>query len=361
MTCPTRASDIAFLERAIQLAVNGLHTTSPNPRVGCVLVRDGRVLGEGWHQWAGQGHAEVNAIAAARGEVRGATAYVSLEPCSFTGRTPACAARLADEGVVRVVVAEVDPHPRVSGAGLKMLEAAGIETAVIPLSSARALNPGYRSRIERGRPFVRLKIAASMDGRTAMASGESQWITGAAARADVQALRARSCAILTGIGTVLADDPALTVRDTRFAVDGRIRQPLVVVADSHLQTPATARIHASEGGVLLAHTGECKRVAAGAEYFPSPGERVDLVALLENLARRQVNEVLVEAGPILSGALLQAGLWDEMVLYLAPRFLGQDGRPLVSISFPSLAATIGAKIVGHERVGEDLKLTLQPH
>jgi len=357
---PSHAADVAWLERAVDLAWNGVATTSPNPRVGCVIVRGGKVIGEGWHQWAGQGHAEVNAIAAAGGNVRGATVYVSLEPCAFVGRTPACAQRLIDDGVARVVVARVDPHPRVSGQGLAMLEAAGIETTVIELESAGRLNPGYEKRIRTGRPFVRIKIAASMDGRTAMDNGESQWITGEAARADVQGLRARSCAVITGIGTVLADDPALTVRDERFSVAGRIRQPLIVVADSKLRTPRNARVFASAGGVLVAHSVAKLAWLQDAQSLQIPGEQIDPAVLLDELGRRQVNEVLVEAGHTLAGAFLASGLWDELVLYLAPRFLGDDARPLAALRFPSLDAALGAKIVVHERVGDDLKLTLHP-
>jgi diaminohydroxyphosphoribosylaminopyrimidine deaminase/5-amino-6-(5-phosphoribosylamino)uracil reductase len=358
---PSHAADVAWLERAVDLAWNGVATTSPNPRVGCVIVRGGKVIGEGWHQWAGQGHAEVNAIAAAGGNVRGTTVYVSLEPCAFVGRTPACAQRLIDEGVARVVVAQVDPHPRVSGQGLAMLAAAGIETEVIALESVRRLNPGYEKRIRSGQPFVRIKIAASMDGRTAMANGDSQWITGDAARADVQALRARSCAVITGIGTVLADDPALTVRDERFRVAGKIRQPLIVVVDSKLRTPPGAKVLQSPGEVLIVH-GESRPAWLDEHRSLSiPGAKIDPGALLSELAGHQVNEVLVEAGPTLAGAFLGANLWDELVLYLAPKFLGDDARPLAALRFPSLHAALGAKIAAHERVGEDLKLTLHPH
>ncbi|MCP5180626.1 MAG: bifunctional diaminohydroxyphosphoribosylaminopyrimidine deaminase/5-amino-6-(5-phosphoribosylamino)uracil reductase RibD [Pseudomonadales bacterium] len=357
-----RERDISWLERAVTLALNGVNTTSPNPHVGCVFVRDGRVIGEGWHQWAGQGHAEVNAMAAAGGDVRGSTAYVSLEPCSWEGRTPACARSLIAAGVARVVIAELDPHPKVRGSGVAMLRDAGIVVDIVELASAQALNPGAKKRHATGLPHVRIKIAASLDGRTAMASGESQWITGPAARADVQALRARSCAILTGVGTVLADDPALTVRDARFAVDGRLRQPLIVVADTHGRTPPTAKILASSGGVLLAHgsnaTGETPE---GVATWRSDGERIDLEQLLRHLAAREVNEVLVEAGATLVGAFLETPLWDEIVLYQAPRFLGADARPLAAINFASLSATIGARIAGHEQVGDDLKITLRPN
>lgn len=364
---PVHAKDVAFLERAVQLALNGLNTTTPNPRVGCVVMRDGRVIGEGWHQWAGQAHAEVNAIEAARragSDVRGATVYVSLEPCSFFGRTPACAQRLIDEGVARVVVAAVDPHPKVSGQGLAMLQAAGISTELIELESARALNPGSQSRFLRGRPYVRIKVAASLDGRTAMANGESQWITGEAARADVQALRARSCAIITGVGTVLADDPAMTVRDKRFEVDGRIRQPRIVVLDSNVRTPKDARVFQSSGGALIVHRASPPDWLAAAQSLRvddgPEASHIDPSLLLNELGVREMNEVLVEAGPSVTGAFIRSGLWDELVLYLAPKLLGSDARPLAEISFPSLASAAGGKIVSHERVGEDLKLVLQP-
>ncbi len=360
---PGREADVVWLERAVELASRGLNTTSPNPRVGCVIVRDGKLLGEGWHQWAGQGHAEVNAITAAGGDVRGATVYVSLEPCNFAGRTPACSGRLIAEGVARVVVAEVDPHPRVSGQGLSALQAAGIATEVIELSQARALNPGFRRRFETGRPLIRIKIAASLDGRTAMASGESQWITGPEARADVQALRARSCAILTGSGTILADNPSLTVREASFAVDGRIRQPLIVVADSALRSPSSAKIFQSAGGVLLATTSPTPIAGVEAQYLVGEAGadgRVDLANLAQHLTRLEINELLVEAGPTLVGTLLRQSLWDEIVLYQAARFLGRDARPLADLTFQSLSATIGVKIVDHVLVGDDIRLTIHP-
>ncbi len=333
-----------FMFTAIDLAENGRNTTSPNPCVGCLYVRDGEVIGQGWHQWAGQGHAEVRALEDAGGDVRGATAYVSLEPCAFEGRTPACAQLLIDHGVARVVIGAIDPHPRVSGQGVAMLRSAGIDVTVLDLEAAAALNPGFNARVSRGTPWVRLKVAASMDGRTAMASGESRWITGEAARADVQALRARSCAILTGVGTVLADDPSLTVRDARFAVDGRLRQPRIVVADSHGRTPSTANIHRSEGGVQIER-------AAG-------GDGVDLNALLVRLAADGVNELLVEAGPKLIGACIEAQCWDEMVLYLAPKFLGASARPLADFGITRMAQAFGARITAVEMVGDDLKILL---
>ena len=342
---PGAEVDRMFMFSAIELAENGRHTASPNPCVGCLYVRDGEVIGRGWHQWAGQGHAEVQALENANGDVAGATAYVSLEPCAFEGRTPACAQLLIDNNVRRVVIGAIDPHPRVSGKGVAMLEAAGIDVSVLHLERAEALNPGFNARVSRGTPYVRLKVAASMDGRTAMASGESQWITGTEARADVQALRARSCAIFTGVGTILADDPALTVRDERFAVDGRTRQPRIVVADSRGRTPADAQIYRSGGGVQIE---------------TSQAGRVDLPALLERLGEEQVNELLVEAGPGLIGAFLADGLWDELVLYLAPKFLGASARPLAEFNLSRMAEAINARIAATEMVGEDLRLTLTP-
>lgn len=343
MTPSSSEVDLMFMFTAIDLAENGRNTASPNPCVGCLYVRDGEVIGQGWHQWTGQGHAEVCALEDADRDVRGATAYVSLEPCAFEGRTPACAQLLIDHGVARVVIGAIDPHPRVSGQGVAMLRSAGIDVTVLDLEAAAALNPGYNARVSRGTPWVRLKVAASLDGRTAMASGESQWITGEAARADVQALRARSCAILTGVGTVLADDPSLTVRDTRFAVDGRLRQPRIVVADSHGRTPATAKIYRSEGGVQIER---------------AEGGKVDLNALLARLAADGVNELLVEAGPTLIGACIEAQCWDEMVLYLAPKFLGASARPLADFDIARMADAFGARITAFEMVGDDLKVTL---
>ncbi len=332
-----------FMYSAIDLAEYGRNTASPNPCVGCLYVRDGEVIGQGWHQWAGQGHAEVQALDNAGGDVRGSTAYVSLEPCAFVGRTGACAARLIEEGVARVVIGAIDPHPRVSGQGVEMLRQAGIEVAVLDLELAAELNPGYSSRVTRGRPYVRLKVAASMDGRTAMASGESQWITGEEARADVQGLRARSCAILTGVGTILADDPALTVREKRFEVDGKIRQPRIVVADSSGRTPQDAKIYASSGGVQIATADD---------------GQVDLPALLTQLGADQVNELMVEAGPTLIGSFVEQGLWDEIVLYLAPVFLGQSARPLAGFDIARMAQAFRAKIAATEMVGADIKITL---
>ena len=360
-------SDLLFLEASVALAARGLNSTTPNPRVGCLIVRDGVITGRGWHVRPGEGHAEVNALADAAASAgadaaRGAVVYVSLEPCAFHGRTPPCTDALIQAGVRRVVAAMTDPHPEVKGRGFEELRAAGIQVDVLELARARELNAGYESRIERGRPWLRLKVAASLDGRTAMASGESKWVTGQAARADVQAWRARSSAIVTGVATVLADDPALTVRDPAQAVDGKIQQPLRVILDSHLRLPAGARIFSEPGDVLLVHV-DGRPVATGADHLQLPaddGGRVNLAALLEALAGRGCNEVLVEAGSTLTGAFLAAGLWDEMLVYLAPRLLGSHARPLASLPLARMMDAIGARIADCTAIGEDLRLRVIP-
>ncbi|QKT04395.1 bifunctional diaminohydroxyphosphoribosylaminopyrimidine deaminase/5-amino-6-(5-phosphoribosylamino)uracil reductase RibD [Ectothiorhodospiraceae bacterium 2226] len=358
--------DHEHMARALGLARRGLYTTDPNPRVGCVLVRDGRVVGEGWHARAGEAHAEVHALRAAGEAARGATAYVTLEPCCHHGRTPPCSAALIDAGVARVVAAMEDPNPRVAGDGLRALAQAGVAVASgLMAAEAHALNPGFVARMERGRPWVRSKLAMSLDGRTAMASGESQWITGPAARADVQRWRARSSAILTGAGTVVADDPALTVREASL---GRVDQPLRVVADSGLRTPPAARLLREPGTTLLATCGRHEAPAraleaAGAQLLrlPASDGGVDLAALLAELARREVNEVLVEAGAGLNGALLQAGLVDELVVYMAPVVLGDGARGLFHLpALTRMAERMRFDVREIRAVGEDLRLTLRP-
>lgn len=354
------ASDHAHMARALQLAERGLYTTSPNPRVGCVIVKDGAVVGEGWHERAGAPHAEAHALAQAGGNARGATVYVTLEPCSHHGRTPPCAEALVEAGVARVVTAMSDPNPLVAGGGIAMLTLAGIRAEVgLMEAEARDLNPGFVSRMTRGRPWVRLKTAATLDGRTALEDGQSQWITGEAARADVQRLRARACAILTGSGTVRTDDPKMTVRDLDIG-----RQPLRVVADSALCTPPDAAILPAL--IACRHAAPAARSAleaAGAEIVELPGrnEHVDLAALLALLARRGVNELHVEAGATLNGALLAAGLVDEWVAYVAPMVLGEPARGLFAGAAPDTlaqAARFGLSDV--RRVGADLRLVLRP-
>src|SRR5690606_21527229 len=317
------ADDLRHMHRALELARQGLFTTTPNPRVGCVLVRDGDVVGEGYHVRAGGPHAERHALAMAGERARGATCYVTLEPCSHTGRTGPCVDALIEAGIVRVVAAMQDPHDRVAGEGFDKLRAVGIAVQSGLLEhEARALNPGFIKRMESGRPFVRVKLAMSLDGRTAMASGESKWITGADAREDVQRLRAQSCAIITGVGTVLADDPSLTVRpqDWRAMVypDSDVRQPLRVVLDRQLRTPVTARLLGEPGATLIVSALDPapQTVAAlqseGAEllHLPASGSGIDLAQLLDELGRRQCNEVLVEAGPTLAAAFISEQLVD---------------------------------------------------
>jgi diaminohydroxyphosphoribosylaminopyrimidine deaminase/5-amino-6-(5-phosphoribosylamino)uracil reductase len=354
-------SDLLFLRAALALAAKGRCIAPPNPSVGCLIVKAGVIVGRGWTHRPGQGHAEVNALANAGQAASGATAYVSLEPCAFHGRTPPCSQALIDAGIARVVAAMTDPHPQVAGQGFEDLRQAGVAVELIELPEAEQAIAGFVSRIRRNRPLVRLKVAASLDGRTAMASGESKWVTGAAARADVQAWRAGSCAIITGAETVLVDDPALTVRDQAFAHDGSIRQPLRVVLDSNLRVPVSAKLFAEPGETLVVHTaGTPAHEKAEHLLLPATEGRVDLDALLAHLAERPCNEVLVEAGPTLIGAFLTAGLWDELLLYVAPKLLGSDARPLANLPFARMLEAIEAKIAHRDAVGGDLRLRLVP-
>lgn len=353
------AADHAYMAQALRLAEWGLFTTTPNPRVGCVLVKDGVVVGEGWHARAGEPHAEPLALAAAGVAARGATAYVTLEPCSHHGRTPPCADALIAAGVARVVAAMADPNPLVAGQGFARLQAAGVETACSLLENeARELNIGFVSRMTRGRPWLRLKTAASLDGKTALTNGVSQWITGPDARRDGHRWRARACAILTGIGTVKDDDPQLTVRDVETT-----RQPLRVVVDSKLETPLTAKI-LQGGNVLVAGAiADPTRIAAlqaaGAEVFvqPNAAGKVDLAALLVELGRRGINEVHAEAGFKLNGSLLREGLVDELLLYLAPCLIGHTASGLFNL--PELASLDGKRrltIRDLRQVGADIRI-----
>ncbi len=357
------AVDHGMMARALQLAERGLWTTSPNPRVGCVLVQSGAIVGEGWHEKAGEPHAEVHALRAAGDKARGATAYVTLEPCGHTGRTPPCAEALIAAGVSRVVAAMTDPNPLVAGQGMALLQAAGIETASGLLESeARELNIGFVSRMTRARPWLRLKVAASLDGKTALNNGVSQWITGPAARLDGQRWRARACAILTGIGTVRDDDPQLNVRDFETP-----RQPLRVVVDSRLETPLTARI-LQGGPVLIAGAVENAEKAAllrstGAEVIilPNAAGKVELKDLLEALARRGINEVHAEAGFKLNGSLMSEGLVDELLLYLAPCLIGHEASGLFNL--PELTSLDGKRLLqirDLRQLGEDIRLIARP-
>jgi diaminohydroxyphosphoribosylaminopyrimidine deaminase / 5-amino-6-(5-phosphoribosylamino)uracil reductase len=369
------AADHAHMARAIRLAWLGLYTTDPNPRVGCVLVREGEVVGEGWHRRAGEPHAERIALAAAGERARGATAYVTLEPCCHQGRTPPCTDALVEAGVRRVVAAMVDPNPLVSGQGLARLRESGVEAeAGLLEQEAAALNPGFVKRMVQGLPYCRCKLAASLDGRTSMATGESQWISSEASRRDVHRLRARSSAIITGVGTLIADDPSMTVRLAAADLPGLepgepIRQPLRVVVDSHLRTPASARMLALPGGTLIACLAGANPAgvealrAAGArvQEFPEDRGRVHLESLLRWLAGQEVNEVLLEAGPTLAGAALTGGLIDELVLYTAPHLMGDEARGLFQLpGLTRMEHRIPLTIDEVRRIGPDLRLRLRP-
>ena len=355
--------DAFYMARAIQLAKKGRYTTDPNPRVGCVIVRDDAVIGEGWHAKAGLAHAEVEALKNVP-DARGATAYVTLEPCSHHGKTPPCCDALISAGISRVVAAMQDPNPLVAGKGLKKLKAAGIDVSCGVLQDdAARLNRGFINRMTKNRPFVRSKLAMSLDGRTAMASGESKWITSAEARADVHRLRAESSAILTGINTVLADDPALNAR-----VDFEVVQPVKVVLDSELNMPPTAQMAKLPGRslILTCSPDEQKREALQAAGFEvhqlvANNGRLDLHAVMAFLAQQQINELLVEAGSVLNGALLAEGLVDEWVIYMAPCILGDQGRGLFHL--PGLLSMEDKKSLTFRdvrQIGPDLKLTFTP-
>lgn len=348
---------------ALALAARGMNSTRPNPRVGCVLARDGRVIGSGWHVAAGTAHAEVVALESAGEEARGATAYVTLEPCSHRGRTPPCVDALLSAGVVRVVCAMEDPNVLVNGAGRRRLQESGVQVDCgLMATAAEELNAGFLMRMRSARPWVRVKLACSLDGRTALANGVSQWISSEASRADVQRWRARSCAILTGIGTVLADDPALTARLSEAAL-----QPLRVVADTRWRTPPNCRMLLDPASVLIAGSREraipAALAAAGAECLPLPevDGRVDLHALLRSLAVREINEVQVEAGADLCGALLAANLVDEIVLYQAPVLLSKGGPGLFNLGeIESMRDRTDLEVLETRQFGVDTRLRLRP-
>ena len=353
--------DTRMMVRALELARRGRYTARPNPHVGCVLTRDGEVIGEGFTQPAGGNHAEVEALVAA-GDAAGATAYVTLEPCSHTGKTGPCADALIAAGVSRVVVATGDPNPEVAGRGLDRLRAAGIAVDVGLLEAeAKAVIPGFLARMSRGRGRVRVKLAMSADGRTAMASGESQWITGSAARGDVQRLRAESCAIVTGSGTVLDDDCALTVRDVP-----EVRPPMRVVLDSGMRTPARAKVLDGLAPTVLCHApGVAVPDHIGAAdvelcELPLAGQGLDLSLLMTELAARQVNEILVESGPRLAGALLAAGLVDELIVYMAPVLMGSNARPLLDLPLDRMAQKVPLALADARQVGQDWRFTYIP-
>ena len=354
--------DCAHMARALQLAARGRYSAHPNPMVGCVLVNHGEVVGEGWHERAGGPHAEINALREAGDKANGAVAYVSLEPCAHHGKTPPCTQALIAAGISSVITAMHDPFEEVAGRGLEALSEAGIETDVgLMQVAAEALNTGFVSRVSRGRPFVRLKIAASLDGAIAMEDGESQWITGPEAREDVQELRARSGAIMTGIGTVLADDPSLNVRSSSIETHGN--QPLRVVLDSHLRMPLTASMLTLPGETLLCCTGEHDASGlcdAGAEVqeFGAHGDVVNVFEVLAALAEREINDVLVEAGPRLAGYLLEKDLIDELVIYQSPHIMGSNTRGMFTTpTWSALADRKTLDITDSRRVGSDTRIT----
>lgn len=355
------ADDHKFMSRALLLAKKGIYTTAPNPNVGCVLVKDGEVVGEGWHEKAGEAHAEINALQQAGNNAEGATAYVTLEPCCHHGKTPPCSDALIKAKVKRVVAAMIDPHLKVAGKGLKQLESAGIfvESGLLE-EQAKELNLGFIKRMQKRLPYVRCKLAMSLDGRTAMESGESKWITSSAAREDVQRLRAKSGAILTGVGTVLADDPSMTVR-----LEGIDAQPIRVVVDTNLSMTANAKMLKEQGKTILMTCSADEAIAqslkdAGADIHMMPycNTSVDLASVLQQLSDMQINDVLLETGATLSGAMLQAGLIDELIIYMAPVLMGNDARGLFALpGLETMQDKIELEITDYRLVGKDIRMT----
>ena len=366
-------ADREFMSRALELAAKGRYTASPNPTVGCVLVRDASAIGEGYTRPAGGNHAEVEALGdLSKAATSGATAYVTLEPCSHTGKTGPCVDALINAEISRVVIACEDPNPKVAGQGIKLLEQAGIEVACgLFEDQAREINRGFIKRQEHGTPWVLVKMAASLDGRTAMASGQSQWITTPASRKDVQRLRAASCAIITGIGTQMMDDPSLTVRINNDDVDveDSLRQPLRVVVDSRMQMSPESRMLAQPGDTLIATLDQSEQrekalalKAAGADvvFLPALDGHVDLQQLLLELARRECNNVMVEAGAGLAGAFVAEGLLDELVCYWAPKLFGSDARPMFELPIQTIDAHLALSVKDIRQIGEDIRITLRP-
>jgi len=362
------AADHTYMALALRLAEQGLYTTQPNPRVGCVIVKNHQIIGQGAHLKAGEAHAEVHALLQAGYAAKNADAYVTLEPCNHHGRTPPCVDALIKAGVKRVVVAMQDPNPLVAGAGIKRLQAHGIEvTAGLMEKEALALNPGFISRMTRHLPYVRSKVAASLDGRTALKNGKSLWITGESARLDVQHWRAQSCAIVTGIGTVLADNPTMNVR-----LSDVVRQPLRVIVDSRLQTPIDSKMLQPESlqtsSVLIVYASDDMHqaealAACGAELLKLPDAhgRVDLLALLSHLAQRGVNEVLLEAGQGLNGAFLHANLIDEFIFYYAPKLMGADAKAMFAVpELTEMQQVTDLQILDVRQVGQDIRLRAKP-
>jgi len=365
------AQDHSMMGQALQLAAKARYTSAPNPAVGCVIVANNRVIGEGYTRPAGGNHAEVEALEMA-GEAAGSTLYVTLEPCSHQGKTPPCVEAIIKANVARVVVACEDPNPKVSGSGIQQLKDAGIEVQIgLMEAQAIALNKGFFKRFTEGTPWVLVKMAASLDGRTAMASGQSQWITSPAARLDVQRLRAASCAIITGIGTQEMDNPSLTLRITEedLGVEDSLQQPIRVVVDAQMKMSADARLLQASGLCIVATLDEPKQreksqalVAAGAEviFLPAQGQHIDLQVLLEVLAQRECNQVMVEAGAGLAGAFIAEGLLDELVCYWAPKLFGSQARPMFDLPIETIDAHLALSVKDMRMVGEDIKLTMQP-
>lgn len=365
--------DHHYMSLALQLATRGIYTTHPNPRVGCVIVRNNEIIGQGWHRRAGEAHAEINALAQAGDRTRGATVYVTLEPCCHHGRTPPCTDALINAGVERVIAAMVDPNPKVAGKGLEQLRAAGIDVETgVCRTQAEALNPGHVMRVTAFRPYVRCKLAMTLDGRTATATGESKWITSVDARIDVQKYRARSSAIMTGSGTILADDPRLNVRwdelsDVHQEIDvDKIEPPWRIIIDTDLRTPAASRIFDVPGKVLIACANEkpdakkqLESRGAIVKRFSENNGKVDLASVMRHLSDMKINEVMLEAGPVLSGAMIQAGLIDELILYVAPRLLGDTARGLFHLpGLDNMAQVVGLDIKDIRAVGADWRITV---
>jgi diaminohydroxyphosphoribosylaminopyrimidine deaminase/5-amino-6-(5-phosphoribosylamino)uracil reductase len=367
-------ADHVHMARAIRLARLGLYTTDPNPRVGCVLVQNGEVVGEGWHRKTGELHAERIALGYAGSAARDATAYVTLEPCSHHGRTPPCADGLIEAGVSRVVAAMPDPNPLVAGQGMFRLRDAGVHTETGLLQSeAERLNPGFIKRMQTGRPYVRCKLAMSLDGRTAMANGESVWITGDAAREDVQRLRARSSAIMTGVGTVLADNPSMNIRLGPSELDGvesreYLRQPLRVVLDSRLRMPTDSKMLLLDGETLILHDAvdrvlvhALEQAGARLQQVAANNSGLALDQVMVLLGETGINEVLIEAGPTLAGAALQAGIVDELVIYMAPSLMGAEARGLFNLpGLDEMADRVQLQIQDIRKVGQDFRIIAKP-
>lgn len=353
------SDDHAYMSQALQLAERGLYSTSPNPRVGCVIVRDGKVAGSGWHVHTGQPHAEINALNVAGAAAQGATVYLTLEPCSHYGRTQPCVEALVRAKVAKVIIAMQDPNPLVAGKGVLLLKQSEINVLVgLMEEKAKDLNVGFVSRMTNNRPWVRMKIAASLDGKTALNNGVSQWITGEAARYDGHRFRARSCAVLTGIGTVLEDDPQLSVRFIETS-----RQPLRVIIDSRLEIPATAKVLRGEGELIFTASGDKERIAAlsnaGARPINLPDEngKIALVKMIQKLADFEINEVLVEAGSKLNGAFIRARLVDELVIYLAPHLIGNKAMGMLQLpELTDLSEKYNLKTQDLRMVGEDIRI-----